>query len=167
MEKEPLMKTALFVLPLALAFAANAYAVDPIEKQVTVTATIPTEAFFVEPVGGNWMNDPQDMNWNSYQQTLQPIRKQLQVKSTTGAISAYLLHPAVMTGGAGNIGLDVSVNGTPLKLTPDPVVPAPQAAAGATVEFLIAAQAANTADGKYLPGNYQGVINMMFETVTP
>lgn len=161
------MKTVLFALPLALAFVANAYAVDPIEKQVTVTATIPTESFFVEPVGGNWMNDPQDMAWNSYQQTLQPIRKQLQVKSTTGAISAYLLHPAIMTGGAGNIGLDVSVNGTALKLTSDPVVPAPQAAAGATVEFLIAAKAANTADGKYVAGNYQGVINMMFETVTP
>jgi hypothetical protein len=161
------MKTALFALPLALAFAINAHAADPIEKQVTVTATIPTEAFFVEPVGGNWMNDPQDMNWNSYQETLQPIRKQLQVKSTTGAISAYLLHPAVMSGGAGNIGLDVSVNGTALKLTSEAVVPAPQAAAGATVEFMVAAQAPNTGNGKYLPGNYQGVINMMFETVTP
>ena len=92
------MKYSVLALPLALMIAAgSAVAADPIEKQVTVTATIPTENFYVEPVGGNWMNEPQDMAWNSFQQTLQPIRKQLQVRSTTGPISAYLLNPATIT----------------------------------------------------------------------
>ncbi|EIK95993.1 hypothetical protein PMM47T1_13575 [Pseudomonas sp. M47T1] len=158
------MKKLFLALPLALLFAGNAMAVDPIEKQVTVTAQIPTDNFFVEPVGGNWMNDPQEMAWNSFQETLQPISKQLQVKSTTGAISAYLLTPAVMTSGANNIALNVSVAGKSLTTTAAEVVSASQAAPGATVGFQVAA-VGNGAT--FVPGNYQGVVNMMFETVTP
>ena len=53
------MKRSLLALPLTLLFAGAAFAVDPIEKQVQIVAQVPTDAFFVEPVGGNWMNDPQ------------------------------------------------------------------------------------------------------------
>ena len=159
------MKYSALALPLALMMAAGlAQAADPIEKQVTVTATIPTENFYVEPVGGNWMNEPQDMTWNSFQQSLQPIRKQLQVRSTTGPISAYLLNPASITSGADSIGLDVSVAGTQLSLTSTEVVGGELAAPGAIVGFEIAAQSAGT--GGYVPGNYLGVVNMMFETTT-
>ncbi|HCN47443.1 MAG TPA: adhesin [Pseudomonas sp.] len=158
------MKYSVLALPLALMMAATAQAADPIEKQVTVTATIPTESFYVEPVGGNWMNEPQDMAWNSFQQTLQPIRKQLQVRSTTGPISAYLLNPATITSGADTIGLDVSVAGKTLTLTSSEVITEAQAAPGAVVGFEVAAQAAGT--GGYIPGNYLGVVNMMFETTT-
>lgn len=158
------MKNLFLALPLALLVVGNAMAVDPIEKQVTVTAVIPTDNFYVEPVGGNWMNDPQEMAWNSFQQNLAPISKQLQVKSTTGAISAYLINPAVMTSGANNIGLDVSVAGKTLTTTSAEVVGATQALPGTTVAFQVAARG----DGAtYVPGNYQGVVNMMFETVTP
>lgn len=157
------MKYSVLALPLALMMAAGtAMAADPIEKQVTVTATIPTESFYVEPVGGNWMNEPQDMAWNSFQQTLQPIRKQLQVRSTTGPISAYLTNPATITSGADTIGLDVSVAGKALTLTSAEVISQEQAAPGAIVGFEVAAQAAGT--GGYTPGNYLGVVNMMFET---
>lgn len=158
------MKKLFLALPLALFVVGNAMAVDPIEKQVTVTAVIPTDSFYVEPVGGNWMNDPQEMAWNPFQQTLTPISKQLQVKSTTGAISAYVLTPPVMTSGANNIGLQVSVAGKALTTTAAQVVTAAQAAPGSTVSFQVAA----LGDGStYVPGAYQGVVNMMFETVTP
>ncbi|MFD2642716.1 CS1 type fimbrial major subunit [Pseudomonas japonica] len=159
------MKYSVLALPLALMMAAGtAQAADPIEKQVTVTATIPTESFYVEPVGGNWMNEPQDMAWNSFQQTLQPIRKQLQVRSTTGPISAYLLNPATITSGADTIGLNVSVAGKVLTLTSSEVVSEEQAAPGSIVGFEVAAQTAGA--GGYTPGNYLGVVNMMFETTT-
>ncbi len=158
------MKSLFLALPLSLFVVGNAMAIDPIEKQVTVTAVIPTDNFYVEPVGGNWMNDPQEMTWNSFQSSLQPISKQLQVKSTSGAISAYLLNPAVMTSGANNIGLDVSVGGKVLTTTAAEVVSAAQAAPGTTVAFQVAAKGAGAS---YVAGNYQGVINMMFETVTP
>lgn len=91
------MKAFVLALPLAVLAANSAIAADPIEKQVLITATVPTAAFYVEPVGGNWMNDPQDMAWNSFQGTLEPIRKQLQAKSTIGPITAHLLTPAAVT----------------------------------------------------------------------
>nr|WP_219857587.1 CS1 type fimbrial major subunit [Pseudomonas monteilii] len=155
----------MLALPLTLLFAGAAFAVDPIEKQVQIVAQVPTDAFFVEPVGGNWMNDPQEMAWNSYQQKLDPIRKELQVKSTVGPITAYLVSPAVIASGTHNIGLDVTVGDTVLKTTPAEVVSAAQAASGATVGFNVAAQAAPSTG--YEPGNYQGLVSMIFETAAP
>ncbi|GLO14062.1 adhesin [Pseudomonas putida] len=159
------MNRSLLALPLTLLFAGAAFAVDPIEKQVQIVAQVPTDAFFVEPVGGNWMNDPQEMAWNSYQQKLDPIRKELQVKSTVGPISAYLVSPAVIASGTHNIGLDVTVGDTVLQTTPAEVVSAAQAASGATVGFNVAAQAAPSTG--YEPGNYQGLVSMIFETAAP
>ncbi|HDS1819502.1 TPA: adhesin [Pseudomonas putida] len=159
------MKQTLFALPLALLFIGAAHAVDPIEKQVQIVAQVPTDAFFVEPVGGNWMNDPQEMAWNSYQKRLDPIRKELQVKSTVGPITAYLVSPAVIASGTHNIGLDVKVGDTVLKTTPAEVVSAAQAAPGATIGFHVEAQPAPTTG--YEPGNYQGLVSMIFETAAP
>ncbi|HDS1736977.1 CS1 type fimbrial major subunit [Pseudomonas hunanensis] len=159
------MKRTLLALPLALLCAGSAIAADPIEKQVQITAQIPTAAFYVEPVGGNWMNDPQEMTWNSYQSTLEPIRKQLQVKSTIGPITGYLISPAVIANGSNNIGLDVQVGDTLLLTTPSEVVSAAQAAPGATIGFVVSAKPAPTTG--YEPGNYQGLVSMMFETAAP
>ncbi|AIL60576.1 CS1 type fimbrial major subunit [Pseudomonas alkylphenolica] len=156
------MKRTLLALPLTVLCAASAYAIDPIEKQVQVTAQVPTDAFFVEPVGGNWMNDPQEMAWNSYQAKLDPIRKELQVKSTVGPITAYLVSPAVIASGTHNIGLNVKVGDTVLSTTSAEVVSAAQAAPGATIGFQVEAQAAPGTG--YEPGSYQGLVSMIFET---
>lgn len=159
------MKRTLLALPLALLTTTSVFAVDPIEKQVQITAQVPTAAFYVEPVGGNWMNDPQEMAWNSFRGELEPIRKQLQVKSTVGPIAAYLISPAVIASGSNNIGLDVSVGATVLSTTSAEVVSEAQASAGAIVGFKVAAQAAPGTG--YAPGNYQGLVSMMFETAAP
>lgn len=159
------MKKIFLALPLALLASTSAFALDPIEKQVQVTAQIPTESFYVEPVGGNWMNDPQELAWNSFRGELQPVRKQLQVKSTTGPISAYLLSPAIITSGSNNIGLNIKVADTVLSTASAEVVTAAQAAPGTVVGFEIAAQDAGA--GGYVPGNYQGVVGMIFETPAP
>lgn len=156
------MKYSALALPLALMMAAGlAQAAEPIEKQVDVRLIVPTENFYVEPVG-NWMNEVQEMPWNSFQQRPQPIRQQLQARSTTGPISAYLLNPATITSGADSIGLDVSVAGKALSLTSTEVIASEQAAPGTIVSFEVAAQSPGS--GGYVPGNYLGVINMMFET---
>jgi hypothetical protein len=159
------VKKIFLALPLALLASTSAFALDPIEKQVQVTAQIPTESFYVEPVGGNWMNDPQELAWNSFRGELQPVRKQLQVKSTTGPISAYLLSPAIITSGSNNIGLNIKVADTVLSTASAEVVTAAQAAPGTVVGFEIAAQDAGA--GGYVPGNYQGVVGMIFETPAP
>ncbi|MHC6224532.1 CS1 type fimbrial major subunit [Pseudomonas sp. X10] len=159
------MKRTLLALPLALLCVGSAYAVDPIEKQVQILAQVPTDAFFVEPVGGNWMNDPQEMGWNSYQAKLNPIRKELQVKSTIGPITAYLVSPAVIASGSENIGLDVKVGDTVLTTTSAEVVSEAQAAPGTIVGFEVTAQPAGA--GGYEPGHYQGLVSMVFETAVP
>lgn len=159
------MKRTLLALPLALLFGGAAHAADPIEKQVQIVAQVPTDAFYVEPVGGNWINDPQELTWNSFQGKLDPIRKQLQVKSTIGPISAYLVSPAVIASGSDNIGLNVTVGDTVLQTTPAEVVSAAQAAPGAIIGFHVEAQPAPPAG--YEPGNYQGLVSMIFETATP
>ena len=158
------MKALMLALPFAALVAGPAMADDLIEKQVLITATVPTANFYVEPVGGNWMNDPQDMAWNSFQGTLTPVRKQLQAKSTIGPITAHLLSPAVVSSGLDSIGLDVKIGDTVLTTSATEILTEAQAAPGAIVDFEVAAQ---TPAGGYKPGNYQGLVSMMFETAAP
>lgn len=158
------MKRSLLALPLTLLFAGAAFAADPIEKQVLITATVPTAAFYVEPVGGNWMNDPQDMAWNSFQGSLTPVRKQLQAKSTVGPITAHLLSPAVVSSGLDAIDLDVKIGATTLTTNAIEILTEAQAAPGAIVDFEVAPQ---VPAGGYKPGSYQGLVSMMFETAAP
>lgn len=164
------MKKLILALPFTL-LAGQALAVEPLDKQVTVTALIPTEEFYVEPASGNWMNEPIAMTWRpasgSTPGKLVDVRNQLVVKSTTGAISAYLLAPAEMVSGSNSIGLDILVGDKVLTVTKDEVVNAANAASGATVDFVVKAKAPTAPGNKYAPGNYMAVVNMMFETVTP
>lgn len=159
------MKRLFMALPLALFTATAVHAADPIEKQVQVIAQVPTDTFYVEPVGGNWMNDPQELQWNSFQAAFDKIDKQLQVKSTNGPIDAYLVSPAVISSGAESIDLDVKVAGNSLTTSSAQVVDSAQAGAGAVVGFQISAKPA--ANGAYVPGSYQGLVSMVFEVGAP
>jgi len=154
----------MLALPFVALVTGQAMAGDPIEKQVLITATVPTANFYVEPVGGNWMNDPQEMAWNSFQGNLTPVRKQLQAKSTIGPITAHLLSPAVVSSGLDAIDLDVKIGTTVLTTSAAQILTETEAAPGAIVDFEVAAQ---VPAGGYKPGNYQGLVSMMFETAAP
>ncbi len=158
------VKRILLALPLALLSATSALAADPIEKQVQVIATVPTGQFYVEPVG-DWINDPQELQWNSFQSSFGTIDKQLQVKSSVGPITAYMPSPPVISSGADSISLDVKVGGTSLSTTAAEVVSAAQALPGHTVSLQIAAK--QPGSGAFTPGNYQGLVSMVFETAAP
>lgn len=163
------MKKLIALAPLALVFAAgNALAVDPIPHQMTVTATIPTDSFYVTPAGGgNWMNDPQNLDYSAQSQTLATFSRQLDMKSTSGPITAHLTSPISMghTSSDETIGLSVKINNKTLTTTSQEVLPAADAATGMTVPFMVTADAAPT--GGYTPGDYTGIIGMLFETTTP
>ncbi|MCE0844150.1 fimbrial protein [Buttiauxella sp. A2-C1_F] len=163
------MKKLIALAPLALILSSvSVQAVDPIAHQMTVTATIPTADFYVTPAGGgNWMNDPQNLDYDSQTKTLATFSRQLNMKSTTGAISAKLTSPIEMSNGtpAQNIGLSVLVNNVALTTTSAEVLAATAAATGQTVPFQVRAAAAPT--GGYAPGSYTGLVGMLFETVTP
>ncbi|MDN5674889.1 CS1 type fimbrial major subunit [Pseudomonas rustica] len=159
------MKRTLLALPLALFCATSAFAVDPIEKQVLVTAVVPTGAFYVEPIGSDWMNDPQELPWNPTRSSFGEIRHQLQAKSTIGPITGYLLNAPIITSGLDAIDLNVKVGETDLTTTPDEILNAAQAANGTVMDFVITAKAPGS--GAYIPGNYQGLVSMIFETAAP
>ena len=97
--------------------------------------------------------------------TLEPIRKQLTMKSTSGAITAKLMNTPTMTSGTNSIGLNVKVGSQALSTTSEIVANVADAAAGTVVDFLV------TAGGKpsagYVPGAYQGTVNLVFETPDP
>ena len=152
--------------PLAMLVSANLMAAERIEHQVTVTAQIPTEAFYVQPTGGdNWMNTPQKLAYSSHSKKLEKLNKQLDVKSTIGAIKGYLTNPAVMASGSDNIGLTVKVGGVTLSTTSTEVVKAADAKTGKVLGLEVIP--ADAPDAGYKPGNYQGVVNMMFESEPP
>ncbi|MBD8475765.1 adhesin [Pseudomonas sp. CFBP 8770] len=159
------MKPSILALPLAMLFAGVAMADQRIDHTVTVTATVPTDKFIVEPLGGNWMNEPQNMSFKPVDGTLEPIRKQLTMKSTSGAITAKLMNTPTMTSGTNSIGLNVKVGSQALSTTSEIVANVADAAAGTVVDFLV------TAGGKpsagYAPGAYQGTVNLVFETPDP
>ncbi|WP_434771052.1 CS1 type fimbrial major subunit [Pseudomonas entomophila] len=159
------MKSLFKALPLVLLAAGVAQAADPIEKQVLVTAVVPTAAFYVEPVGSDWMNDPQELPWNPVKSTFGEIRHQLQAKSTIGPITGYLLNSPVITSGLDAIDLSVKVGNTELATTPSEILTGAQALPGAVMDFVVTAK--NPAGGAYTPGNYQGLVSMMFETAAP
>ena len=163
------MKKLITLAPLAFVFAAgSALAVDPIAHQMTVTATIPTDSFYVTPAGGgNWMNDPQNLDYAAQTQTLATFSRQLDMKSTTGPITAHLTSPVSLghTSSSETIGLSVKINNKTLTTTAQEVLPAAQAALGSTVPFMVSADAAPAAG--YTPGDYTGIVGMLFETTTP
>lgn len=152
--------------PLAMLVSANLIAAERIEHQVTVTAQIPTEAFYVQPTGGdNWMSTPQKLAYNPYTKKLDKLSKQLDAKSTVGAITGYLTNPAVMASGNDNIPLTVKIGGVTLGTTSAEVMKADDAKTGKLLGLEVIPADAPVAG--YKPGNYQGVVNMIFESEAP
>ena len=152
--------------PLAMLVSANLMAAERIEHQVTVTAQIPTEAFYVQPTGGdNWMSTPQKLAYNPYTKKLDKLSKQLDAKSTIGAITGYLTNPAVMASGNDNIPLTVKIGGVTLGTTSVEVMKADDAKTGKVLALEVIPADAPVAG--YKPGNYQGVVNMIFESEAP
>ena len=151
-------------LVAGLLTCSSVMAVERVEHMVTVTAQIPTESFYVQPVG-EWINAPQRLEYNVYTKELSPLSKQLDIKSTLGPVTAFLTYPAAIASGADTIPLSVSVANQVLSTTPAQIMNAADAATGKVVGLDIVAAAAPQSG--YAPGNYQGVVNMMFESEAP
>lgn len=154
----------LSLFPALLLASGSLMAAEHIEHTVTVTAQIPTESFYVQPVG-DWMNTPQKLAYNPFTQKLDPLNKLLDMKSTIGPIKGYLLHPATITSGKENIGLTIKVADIALTTTSAELLTQADANTGKQVGLDIIPAAAPT--GGYKPGNYLGIVSMMFESEAP
>ncbi|ENO3977955.1 CS1 type fimbrial major subunit [Aeromonas veronii] len=154
----------LSLFPALLLASGSLIAAERIEHTVTVTAQIPTENFYVQPVG-DWMNTPQKLAFNSFNNKLEPLAKQLDMKSTIGPIKGYLLYPSTIISGKESIGVTVKVAGVELTTSSKDLLNQADANTGKKVGFEIIPAAAPA--GGYKPGNYQGIVSMMFESEAP
>uniref|UniRef100_UPI003BA30D7B CS1 type fimbrial major subunit n=1 Tax=Aeromonas jandaei TaxID=650 RepID=UPI003BA30D7B len=154
----------LSIIPALLLASNTLMAAERVEHTVTVTAQIPTENFYVQPVG-DWMSTPQKLTFNPFNQQLEPLAKQLEMKSTLGPIKGYLVYPAIMASGKESIGLTVKVGGVALTTTSAELLTQADANTGKQVGLEIIPAVAPT--GGYKPGNYQGIVSMMFESEAP
>ncbi|MCQ4055203.1 MULTISPECIES: CS1 type fimbrial major subunit [Aeromonas] len=154
----------LSIIPALLLASNTLMAAERVEHTVTVTAQIPTENFYVQPVG-DWMSTPQKLTFNPFNQQLEPLAKQLEMKSTLGPIKGYLVYPATMASGKESIGLTVKVGGVALTTTSAELLTQADANTGKQVGLEIIPAVAPS--GGYKPGNYQGIVSMMFESEAP
>jgi hypothetical protein len=154
-----LLLLMLFVCPLL-------FATERFEHKVTVSLQLPNPDFQINaPESDPWLNQTQRMQWDSYQQQLLPIQKQLYIQSRLGAVSARLLAPPLLSYGSEQIPLKVQLNNSLLSTTAQIVLNAQQASAGQQLDMLI--MALPPSSGRYRAGTYQGVVNLLFETSMP
>lgn len=157
--------TTLFASAMLLSLSTASVANQIEQRQITVEADVPSTEFFVNALlGDDTFTAPQQLEWNSLSQALMPIRKQLHMGSTTGAIQASVTS-STLTGStlSRTIDLAVAVNGVTLTSTPTNVLAEQQAAAGKVVSLIIAPAETET----YTPDHYSGVVSLSFETPLP
>lgn len=155
-----LRKTA--VLAFALSASAAAFAVDPVTHTIQMTATIPTNNFYVEPVDPTWIGKTQALSWNPLNGTLGSWQQEFDVRHAGGSIHAHLDAPAKMYGGSETFDLDVTFNGNALTTTAREVVTAAQATNNYRTRLAIAPK--RPASG-YVPGDYNGTVALIFDAV--
>lgn len=153
---------AALVLSSGAAFAATT------DLQVNVLATIPaSNGLDIEDVGG-WSLNPQTMVYNRTAETLAPVTQPLRIKSGIGAVTAHLSTAPKLVSVGDSIDMVVSIGGLTLPLgsvAPVEIASEAQALAGIDKQFQVAAAAAPT--GGYAPGNYTGIVHMVFDSVAP
>ncbi|WP_447840920.1 CS1 type fimbrial major subunit [Enterobacter bugandensis] len=151
------------ILGLCISSANVMAAVDPIEHTITVTANVPTSAFYVTPVN-DWINTPQVMAWDPLNESLNPITQQFQIKSTEGAVTAKLLNNPIISSDTDSIPLSVSLNGKVVDTaTKTEILTKEEAPQGLRVPVKIS----SSHSGTYQPGDYSGYVNILFETAAP
>nr|WP_199065947.1 CS1 type fimbrial major subunit [Chromobacterium sp. ASV5] len=161
-----MMKQILAAVALASVWGAAAAEQTPL--QLTVEARIPSDSFYVTPVGG-WGGQVQSMNWQPGTQSLEPLRKTLEMKSSLGAIQGYLEEAAVLysSNGQSNIALNVKVADKKLDIGSDKKVEVMSAVNAAASKRVTLEVEPVKPSGGYLAGQYSAVVNMMFESVAP
>lgn len=156
------MKYGVIALPLIMLFAAGtATAAEPIDKQVRLFGTIPSEVFMVmDP--GQWWNKVHPLEWRDGQ-GFEPFQKKLLMKSSIGAITAHLTQPAQMTSGDKVINMTLSIDKKELSTVPREIVSLDDVGKNMHLDFVLAAE------GLSIPaaGEYTGTFGMMFETAPP
>ncbi|MFL1517781.1 CS1 type fimbrial major subunit [Pseudomonas prosekii] len=163
--KRPGFKRALLVSLVTVLSLTSTHALAIREEQTFhVSVTIPTNEFYVLPVNSMFLEREQVMAWNPVTAELTPLREHFDVKNTSGSISARLADEPFLFNGRERIDLAVQFNGQRLSLLATPVVDEQQARIGQRVRLEIAALKPVAG---YVPGQYYGTVQLMFDAVNP
>lgn len=154
----PLMLLGLLSLISFSALAARE------EAMFHVSVKVPTSDFYVLPVNPGFLEREQVMHWNPVSETLTPLREHFDVKNLLGAVDAYLAYEPVLFNGTDNLALKVTFNQQVLGLSPQRVVEESEARNGKRVLLEIAALKPG---GGYLPGQYFGNVQIIFDALRP
>lgn len=167
MQHVTLTKISTLTLALLAALSASqVMAADPVEHQVQLIATIPSDTFHVLPSIPGWIDKPQRLEWISTGSGFGSLTKLVHpfdARNTSGEVHARLTDgSAILTNGSATMDLKVSFAGVELTGTSQRVVSAEEASAGKRVNLEIEA----TTLPQDLPaGDYTGQVNMTFDAV--
>ncbi|WLH85920.1 CS1 type fimbrial major subunit [Pseudomonas sp. FP2338] len=129
-----------------------------------VSVKVPTNDFYVLAVNPGFVEREQVMSYNTVTGQLSALREHFDVKNARGGIQARLSYVPVLSNGPNSIALNVTFNGHPLDLDATLVVPEDEARAGKRVPLVIAA--VQPEDG-FVPGDYFGSVQIMFDALSP
>jgi CS1 type fimbrial major subunit len=158
------MRILLLLLSL---FSVQLYAATAVQKSFTLSMQLPRTSFLVTtPEGDQWLTEPQRLEWDQTRRQFSPVRKQLVVKSSVGAVTARLLNNPELSSGAEHINLKVQLGTTELSLTAQPLLSATEARDETLVPLTISTRPRS--DGRpYFPGTYLGLVTLVLETSAP
>lgn len=157
-----LLAAALFCVLVLLSFSAIAAREEAVFH---VSVKVPTSDFFVLPLNPGFLEREQVMDYNLVTGRLSPLREPFDVKNVLGGINARLGFAPVLSNGTDLIALEVTFNGHRLDLVDTLVVPEDEAKVGKRVPLVIAAEL--QPQNGYLPGQYFGSVQIIFDALRP
>lgn len=159
-------KTSLAAVALAAGFASlPAVANDTIEHTIHLSATVPTESFYVLPKETGWIGVVQKLEYNPATEKLSSLEKTFTAINTTGAITGKVaVAPTMTSQGDDSFPLKVEFGKTELTTDPQEVLSAAEALAG---KDMVLAISAVQPDAGYVPGVYSGSVQLEFDAVLP
>ena len=159
--RHPLLALTILGVFTLISFVAVAAREEAVFQ---VSVKVPTSDFYVLPVNSGFLEREQVMNYNPVSETLAPLREHFDVKNVLGAVDAYLAYDPVLSNGADTIALKVIFNQQELGLSAQRVVEEGEARNGKRVLLEIAAR---TPEDGYLPGQYFGNVQIIFDALRP
>lgn len=140
-------KLAIAVPMTLLALGSSvAFAADDARSSINISAYIPTDAFYAQPVNPDFGKD-EKMAWNVITESLAPLRAAYDIRHTNGSVHAYVEGgPQPLYNGNSTIALTYAFNGVTLTGMPKEVVGDTESNGGMRADLVITAA---------LPGNNQ------------
>ncbi|RON46656.1 CS1 type fimbrial major subunit [Pseudomonas frederiksbergensis] len=148
---------ALLALTSSMAFAAG-----EARHSINIVAHVPTNGFYVVPVDPDLVNKDQRMDFSPSSGTMDEVHGFFDVRNNNGSVHASVVTAPKLMAGASSIDLKVEINGKELTTTPQLVVGETESDVNYRAPLRISAKGTT-----FQPGDYTGVVAMMFDAVPP